>query len=161
MGASPGWYPDPNAPGGQRWWDGSQWTGHVQAAPGATTAPGPAPAAAPDSRNWAMAAHLTALVGLVIGFSFVGPLVVYLARREDPYVRAHAAEALNFNLSVLIYAIVGGVVLVILILLVIGIVLIPLAVAAFLGWIVLVVVAGIRAGRGEQYRYPLTIRFVS
>jgi uncharacterized protein len=159
MGASPGWYPDPNAPGGQRWWDGSQWTGHVQAPSGVTVPPGTAPA--PDSRNWAMAAHLSALIGLVIGFSFLGPLVVYLVRRDDPYSRAHAAEALNFNLSVLIYAIVGGFVLVILILLLVGIVLIPLAIAAFVAWIVLVVVAGIKAGRGEQYRYPVTIRFVS
>src|SRR5690349_12305695 len=120
MGASPGWYPDPNAPGAQRWWDGSQWTDHTHVQ---------APAAS-DSRNWAMAAHLSALVGLVIGFSFMGPLVVYLARREDPYVRQHAAEALNFNLSALIYAFVGGFVLVILILLLVGLVLIPLAIAA-------------------------------
>ncbi len=162
MGTSPGWYPDPNAPGGQRWWDGSQWTSHVQAAPTAPVPSGPGfPHATPESRNWAMAAHLSALIGLVIGFSFLGPLVVYLVRRDDPYVRAHAAEALNFNLSVLIYALVGGFVLVLLILLIVGIVLIPLAIAAFVAWIVLVVVAGVKASRGELYRYPLTIRFVS
>jgi uncharacterized Tic20 family protein len=164
MGTPPGWYPDPNVPGGQRWWDGTQWTDHVAApappppaGPGAGTA---APAAS-DSRTWAMAAHLSALIGLVIGFSFLGPLVVYLVRRDDAYVRAHAAEALNFNLSVLIYAIVGGFVLVILILLVVGLLLIPFAIAAAVAWLVLVVLAGVKASKGEMYRYPLTIRFVS
>jgi uncharacterized Tic20 family protein len=170
MGTPPGWYPDPQAPDAQRWWDGVAWTNHT-AAPQA-----PAPWAAPqggsgspvpvpvrqDSRTWALAAHLSALVGLVIGFSFLGPLVVYLVKKDDdPYVRAHAAEALNFNLSVFIYALVGGFILVILVILLIGILLIPVAIAAAIGWIVLVIVAAIKAGRGELYRYPLTIRFVS
>ena len=50
---APGWYQDPSAPSGQRWWDGNSWTDHVQqqaAAPQAqalATAPaGPAPAIA-------------------------------------------------------------------------------------------------------------------
>ena len=161
MGTSPGWYPDPNAPGGQRWWDGSQWTSHVQAPAGPATTPPAFPQPRPDSRNWAMAAHLSALIGLIVGFGFLGPLVVYLVRRDDPYVRAHAAEALNFNLSVLIYALIGGFVLVILIILIVGLLLIPVAIAAFVAWIVLVVLAGVKASRGEAYRYPVTIRFVS
>ena len=160
MGTSPGWYPDPNAPGGQRWWDGSQWTSHVQAA-AAVPPQSPATSSGEASNNWAMAAHLSALVAAFVGFAFLGPLVVYLARREDPYVRAHAAEALNFNLSVLIYAVVGGAILFVLIILVVGLVLIPLVIAAAVAWVVLVVLAGIKASKGEAYRYPLTIRFVS
>jgi uncharacterized Tic20 family protein len=164
MGTPPGWYPDPNAPGRQRWWNGMAWTEHVAApqAPVQAPAPGLPSAVRQDSRTWAIAAHLSALIGLVIGFNFLGPLVVYLVKRdEDPYVRAHAAEALNFNLSAFIYAIVGGFVLVILIVLLVGILLIPLAFAAVIGWIVLVILAAVKAGRGELYRYPLTIRFVS
>jgi uncharacterized Tic20 family protein len=160
MGTPPGWYPDPNAPGGQRWWDGAQWTSHTSQ----PQSPAPMTASAPatsESRNWAMAAHLSALVGLVVGFSFLGPLVIYLVRKDDPYVRAHAAEALNFNLSALIYAFVGGFVLVILIVLIVGLALIPLAIAAGIAWVVLVIIAGIKASKGEAYRYPLTIRFVS
>ncbi|WP_045876806.1 phospholipid scramblase-related protein [Pseudofrankia sp. DC12] len=35
----PGWYPDPSGAPGLRWWDGVQWTGHTQAAPGQPPAP--------------------------------------------------------------------------------------------------------------------------
>jgi len=40
---APGWYPDTNlAPGTLRWWDGTQWTHHIQPAP---TVQQPPPAA--------------------------------------------------------------------------------------------------------------------
>ena len=157
MGTSPGWYPDPEAPGGQRWWDGSQWTEHRQAAPPPSASPG----ASSDARNWAMAAHLSALVAAFVALAFLGPLLVYVVRRDDPFVRAHATEALNFNLSMLLYAVVGGAMLALLIILVVGLLLLPLVIAAGIAWIVLVVNAAIKASRGEPYRYPLTIRFVT
>ena len=87
---------------------------------------------------------------------FEGPLdlLLYLIKKdESPYVRHHAAEALNFQLSVIIYAIVS----MILILVLIGILLI-LAVA--IGALVFTIIAAIAASNGEEYRYPLTIRFV-
>ena len=148
----PGWYADPQGTG-QRWWDGSRWTDHVQAPQQAATGS--------EARNWAMAAHLSALVSMLVGFAFIGPLVVYLVKRDDdPFIREHAAEALNFQLSWLIWGVAGAILLAILILLGVGIILIPFAIAAAIAWLVLVIVAGVRAGKGESYRYPLTIRFI-
>ena len=165
----PGWYDDPNGAGRRRWWDGSRWTDHYeqqqQQHQQQYQQPGHTPALGivtdEQARNWAMMAHLSALIAAFIGFAFVGPLIVYLVKKDDhPFIRKEAAEALNFQLSWLIWAVAGGILLAILIVLIIGVVLIPVAIAAAVAWLVLTIVAGVKAGKGESYRYPLTIRFI-
>lgn len=59
-----------------------------------------------ESRNWAMGAHASALIGGFLGGvpAFLGPLIVWLMRRHvDAYAAAHARAAFNFHLSVLLY----------------------------------------------------------
>ena len=89
---------------------------------------------------------------------------MWLAKRDEhPFVDAQGKEALNFNLSALLYAIailVFGLVFTVVTFGLGILVLIPLVLGAVIAWLVLVVVAAVRASRGEPYRYPLTIRFV-
>ena len=107
-----------------------------------------------DERTWGMLSHLSALLGLFISLNFLGPLIIYLVYRErSAYVRRQSAEALNFNLSITIYLIVSG----ILILLLIGIILLPVVLVF---WLVEVIIASVAANRGDEHRYPLTLRFV-
>ncbi len=85
--------------------------------------------------------------------SLVGPFLVWLFKRDEPYVDEQAKEALNFNISFLIYGVASA----LLIILLIGLLLLP---AVFVTWFVLVIVAAVKASAGEHYRYPLTIRFI-
>lgn len=139
-------------------------TATLPPAPGAgevTVVPPPAGAipVTEESRNWALVAHLSGLVSAGLGgLIFLGPLLVWLLKKDDdPFVAHHAAEALNFNLSMTAYsvlAILAG-------LTIIGLVVaIPAFVVGAVIWFVTSIVAAIRANRGESYRYPLTIRFV-
>jgi len=109
-----------------------------------------------DERNWGMIGHLSALAAFIAPFlgGVLGPLIVYLVKRDQSAFVADAArEALNFNITVAIgYAICGCLAIVF-----IGI---PLLIALWIAWLVLVIVAGVRASEGIQYRYPATIRFV-
>jgi len=85
----------------------------------------------------------------------IGPLVVWLLKKnDDPYIDFHGKEAVNFNISFLIYMLVSG----LLVFVVVGFVLLPIA---GLVWLVLVIVAAVKTSDGEYYRYPLTIRFIS
>jgi uncharacterized Tic20 family protein len=114
------------------------------------------PPMSPDQeRLWGMLAHLLSFVAAYLALGFVAPLVVLLVfGPRSAYVRAHAVESLNFNLSWLLYAIVGG------ILLIVGIGLLIL-IALGIAYVVLVIMASVRANNGQFFRYPLTIRFVS
>ncbi len=107
-----------------------------------------------ESRNWAVGAHLSAFVMFVGIPSPLGPLAVWLLRKEDAYVATQAVNALNFNLSFLVYSIAAGISIFVLI----GFLLLPIVVAA---WFVLVIVGAMRASNDEIYEYPLTIRFVA
>ena len=85
----------------------------------------------------------------------LGPLVVWLVKRaESPEIDAHGKEALNFQISMLIYNLVAGVLCLVLI----GFVLLGVL---YLLNIIFVVIAALKAGEGEMYRYPLTIRLVN
>ena len=107
-----------------------------------------------NSRNLATLSHLSAFITFVGIPSLVGPLVVWLLNRDDPFVEQQAKEALNFNISFLLY----GVVAALSIILLVGLIALP---AVLVTWFVLVIVAAVKAGNGENYEYPFTIRFVS
>ena len=116
--------------------------------------PGQPPLSADQERLWAMLAHLLSFVAAYIALGFIAPLVVMLVfGPRSAYVRSHAVESLNFNLSWLIYAIVGVITIPV------GIGLLILA-ALGIAYVVLVILASVRANGGQFFRYPLTIRFV-
>ena len=77
-----------------------------------------------------------------------------IKRGDSPEIDAHGKEALNFQLSMLIYNIVAGVLCLVLI----GFAL--LAVLHILN-VVFVILAALKASEGQMYRYPLTLRLIS
>jgi uncharacterized Tic20 family protein len=109
----------------------------------------------PDQeRLWGMLAHLLSFVAAYLFLGFVAPLIIMLVfGPRSAFVRANAVESLNFNLTWLLYGIVG----VVLAFLLIGI---PILIVLGIAYLVLVVIASVRANNGEVYRYPATIRFV-
>lgn len=117
-----------------------------------------------DQQTWRVIAHASAFIQL-LGFpSVIGPLVVWLVKREDTVVEPHARAALNFQLSILIYFFVGGIIAVIALVSIVGIGLTLLIVLAlivlFLLELLFALLATLAASRGELYRYPLSIELI-
>ena len=113
-------------------------------------ASGPAPLSPADERTWAIAAHLSPFLASFVGLPFLGPLVIYLVFRDrGPFVRHHAAQALNFQIIVMIALVVFG----LLSLVLIGI---PFLIATGVAAIVFQIIAAVEANNGKWYRYPLT-----
>lgn len=120
--------------------------------------PGGDEAAGPPSsaRDLAILCHLGGLAGYVVPFGgIVAPLVVWLLKRDEhPYIDEQGKEAVNFQITIAIYAIVATV----LVLLLVGFVLL-VAVAIF--QIVMIIIAAVRASEGARFRYPATLRLLS
>jgi len=149
----PGWYPDQAQT--MRWWDGARW------GPAAPPPPG-----ADSGRLWVMLAHLSAFIG-----GWILALVIRQTEgKKNTFVKHHSTEALNFQITFIIpylicvvgmvvtgslsqpghYSVTAG-------FLVFGL----LAFVLFVAHAVLAVIGCIRASRGEWWRYPVNIRFVS
>jgi uncharacterized Tic20 family protein len=115
-----------------------------------------------ESRLWAIGAHVSALVGGFLGGvpAFLGPLVVWLLRRDvDPFATLHSRDALNFNLTVLVYY--AALFLFTIVTFGLGSSLtIFLGGLVWLGWLLFSLLGAIRAAADQPYHYPLTIRFV-
>lgn len=103
-----------------------------------------------DDTVWGVLAHLS-----IFGFGLIAPLVIYLVFKDSsPFIRGHAAEALNFHLTLLLATMVSIPLTAVLI----GI---PMLLAIFIVGIVLGICAAMAASRREPYRYASTIHFVS
>jgi len=109
-----------------------------------------------DERQWAMFAHLSALIGFILPFgNLIGPLIIWLMKKETmPFVDQQGKEALNFQITVTIAMMVSA----ILIIVVIGFVLMFIIGLAAL---ILTIMAGIKANEGVAYRYPFTLRLIN
>ena len=110
-----------------------------------------------DARQWATICHIAALAGLLgngIGF-VIGPLIVWVIKREDhPFIDEAGKEAVNFQITMIIAALLSAV------LAVIGIGFVLLIVVGVM-MVVMPIIAALRANRGIPYRYPLSIRFIN
>jgi uncharacterized Tic20 family protein len=108
-----------------------------------------------DERTWGMLAHLAAFAFFICPLgNLLGPLIVWLIKRDQSaFVADQGKEALNFNISVLMAALVCGVLVFILVGILLG-------VALFLFWLAMTIVAAIKASEGIRYRYPFTLRLV-
>ena len=102
-----------------------------------------------DQRMWAMLSHVGGIL-----FSFIAPLVIWLVFKDrGRFVDEQAKEALNFQITLIIAYVVGGILSII----IIGIFIVLLA---WLAAIILGIMAAIAANKGEAYRYPFALRLI-
>jgi len=100
-----------------------------------------------ESRTLAILAHVLGLIAY-----FIGPLIILLVTK-DKDVKKHARNALNWQISLIIYFIVAG----ILVFLLIGFLLLP---ALAIVNIVFSIMAAVKASNDELWKYPLSIQFL-
>lgn len=117
-----------------------------------------------EEKQWALFAHLSALLGLFtcgLG-AIIGPLVIWLIKKDTmPFVDDQGKEALNFNITVAIAMAVLLTVGTILMVILIGFLFYFAAMVLGIVWLVFVIIGTIKASNGEAYRYPMTLRLVS
>ena len=103
-----------------------------------------------EEKLWAIGAHLGPLV-----LGVLAPLIVWLVFKDrSAFLDRTGKEALNMQLSYLIYFVVATIT----IFLLIGFLLLPLV---GLAWLVLMIIASVKVANLEDYRYPAIFRFVT
>ena len=108
-----------------------------------------------SERDWAMFCHLSAFAGYFFPLGgIIGPLICWISRKdESEWVDFNGKSSLNFHLSVLMYMVLS----IPLCFILVGI---PIILFLVVLDVVCIVVASIRAAKGEKFKYPLSIPFI-
>jgi uncharacterized Tic20 family protein len=106
-------------------------------------------------RTWAMLSHLSAFAGFFFPFGgIIGPLICWLSKKdESEWVNINGRNSINFQLSILLYMIL----IFPLCFIIIGIPIIMMLVTLK---VICIIIASVKASKGELFRYPLIIPFI-
>lgn len=110
----------------------------------------------PEAKQMGLFLHLSQFLGFVIPFGgIIAPIVIWQTQKDKyPALDAHGKMVANWLISVVIYALVCGVLSLVLI----GLVgLLALAVIS----VVFPIIGAVKANNGEFWEYPLTIKFLT
>ena len=107
-------------------------------------------------RNWAMFCHLSAFAGFFFPFGgIIGPLVCWLTKKDESvWIYINGRNSLNFQLSMLLYIVLA----LPLFFIIIGFPIVFLLVTIK---VICIVIASVKASKGEPFKYPLVIPFIS
>jgi hypothetical protein len=112
------------------------------------------PASTPNENNLSVLSHAGTLINFIGLPGILVPLVIMLTGgKTSSRVRANAVESLNFQISMIIYAVISVVLMIVLI----GFVTI-IVVGGFT--LIAPIIAAVKASNGENFKYPVTIRMV-
>ena len=116
-----------------------------------------------EIRTYAALIHLSPIIGSLLSgglLNFLLPLILWLIRRnEHVFIDETGKEVVNFQISLLIYYVVG----IALAIATLGlglIILIPLWLILSVLTIIFAVIGAIQASDGKIYRYPLNLRLI-
>ena len=120
-----------------------------------------APRPPESSRIAAILAHLSAPIAAVLSaglLSLLGPLLVWLVKKDDPFARRAAAGAFNFNLLFWVLFLLSW----LLIITVIGVIVaVPLMLVLFVVSAWCHIKGAVRASNNQTYDYPFQLRVLS
>lgn len=156
-------YPSPHDQSGQ---GGYQQGGYAQQPEPAYRA-APATMSAQEERTWGAISHAGAVVAMICSAGFLGflaSIAVYVVHKDrGPFVRSHAANSINVQISMFIWLVVATVLYVVLGIVTLGIgfvVFLPVFAVPFVVAGVLHVIGAVKAWNGEWWNPPLTPQFV-
>ena len=134
----------------------SQTPPPVQPPPPSTPATPPSPES--QARMWNMLCHLG---GLVPCIPCVCTLLIWqIKKNEFPSVDVHGKMALNFQITALVVWIAGIIASVVLSFIHLGFLMRLLFPLIGLAYLILVIIAGIKANNGEDYKYPFSFQLI-
>ena len=132
--------------------------------PGARTGYVARPAAGGGSTGLAMFVHLSILIGFIVPFfGLIVPIVVWITKKDsDQLATANAKEAINFQITSVLWGIlIAGLVLLGFKIFAFFFIAGALGVALGIAFVVLPIIAAVKANRGDEYRYPITAHIFS